>query len=115
MAPEQAEGNVDDVTTAADVYGLGAVIYELLTRRPPFLGETALATLSRVVKEPPRSPRQRNPLIDADLETVVLKCLEKTPTARYASASLVSYELDRCANGSAVEVLPVSYLERIVR
>ena len=83
MAPEQAEGRSDEIGIATDVYALGAVLYEMLTGRPPFGRETPLETLRQVVAESPLPLRRLQPGVPRDLETICLKCLEKEPGRRY--------------------------------
>src|SRR5262249_33480035 len=86
MAPEQAEGASAEIGPATAVYALGAILYELLTGRPPFLGPTPLDTVLRVLGQDPVPPRRHNPRLRRVLETICLKCLEKDPRQRYASA-----------------------------
>jgi TolB-like protein len=95
MAPEQAVGNNSAITSVTDVYGLGAVLYQLLTGQPPFAGGTTYETIKLLLDTEPRQPRLLNPKIDRDLSTICLKCLEKDPKCRYSFALALAEDLER--------------------
>jgi predicted Ser/Thr protein kinase len=114
MAPEQARGE-KSLTVAADVYSLGAILYELLTGRLPHVGATLAEVLLQVLEKEPAPPRKVKSDIDRDLETICLKCLQKEPVKRYESAASLADDLERFCSGEPIRARPVGHVERLWR
>jgi serine/threonine-protein kinase len=109
MAPEQASGHNEQFTSATDVYGLGAVFYQLLTGHPPFAGGTTFETIRLVLDSEPRQPRLWNPKIERELSTICLKCLEKDPQRRYSSALVLAEDLERWLKHEPIRAKPSGF------
>lgn len=115
MAPEQAEGRSHEIGPAADVYALGAILYELLTGQPPFQADSWHQMLQQVLSDPPAPPTRLQPEVPRDLEAICLKCLEKEVGQRYASAGELADDLDRFLNNRPVAAAPLGERERLNR
>jgi tRNA A-37 threonylcarbamoyl transferase component Bud32 len=112
MPPEQAAGKLQEVGPQSDVYSIGAVLYQLLTGRAPFVAETAVGTMKKVLEDDPVPPAKLNPKVPEDLETICLKCLQKAPSQRYGSAAELVLELERFLNFEPIEASPASRWRR---
>lgn len=113
MSPEQAEGRSRDITARTDVYGLGTVLYELLTGKPPFHSSSTPQTIQKILRDEPLPPRVCRPSIPLDLEVICLKCLEKSPSNRYQSAQALADDLQRFMNGEPIWARPISTFVRV--
>src|SRR5262249_39131104 len=112
MAPEQARGETKNVGPTADIYALGAILYDMLTGRPPFKGTSAIETVKQVIEAEPVSPSRIQFRVPRDLETICLKCLQKEPRKRYATARELAEDLNRYLSGEPIRARRTPPIER---
>ncbi|RMF38260.1 MAG: TAXI family TRAP transporter solute-binding subunit [Planctomycetota bacterium] len=112
MAPEQAAGRADEFGFAPDIYSLGAILFALVTGRPPFRGKTAMQTMMQVMHRPAPRARSLNPEVDPDLDTIIDVCLQKSPDRRYASAEALADDLERYLRGEPIHARPTPWFRR---
>src|SRR5262249_54443131 len=115
VSPEQAVGRNKEIGPATDIYALGAILYEMLTGRPPFRGDTSLETLQQVTTAEPVPPSRLRPMLPRDLQTICLKCLQKEPAKRYGTAEELADDLRRFLNDEPIRARPVTHSERLWR
>jgi tRNA A-37 threonylcarbamoyl transferase component Bud32 len=115
MSPEQAMGDKKRLTTASDVYGLGAIFYEMMTGKPPVDGRSPAEVLANVLEKDPERPSKLNATVDLDLETICMKCLEKSPAKRYRSAEALAADLELWLEGVPIQARRVTTFERAVK